>query len=55
MRTNKHVVAELARLRGPEQFRATLAALSMEITDRPEVRHRLLRRGTSPATEASND
>jgi len=45
MKTNHIVVAELARLRGPDQFRTTLAALSIEIKDRPEVRHRLLGQG----------
>jgi hypothetical protein len=46
MRTNPIVVAELARLRGKEQFLATLAALSLEVEDRPEVRRRLLQRNS---------
>jgi hypothetical protein len=45
MKTNQIVVAELARLRGPDQFRTTLAALSLQIKDRPEVRYRLLEQG----------
>jgi hypothetical protein len=46
MRTNHYLVAELARLRGQEALRSALAARSLRIVDRPEVRQRLLRRNS---------
>jgi hypothetical protein len=44
MHTNQYLVAELARLRGEEAFRAALSASSLRLVDRPEVRERLLKR-----------
>jgi hypothetical protein len=44
MHTNQYLIAELARLRGEDAFRAALSASSLRLVDRPEVRERLLRR-----------
>jgi len=44
MHTNQYLVAELARLRGEDALRSALAAMSLRLVDRPEVRQRLLRR-----------